>query len=94
MVIPVGIDFEFLIGDGDGVTLGVVCFGDFDPKFQNEWDFFDGDNAGEACDPFVSLRWCRCRTLGVVGGTTLRTGVCRAKVLLSDVLCVGVSEAE
>ena len=60
IAIPVGIDFEFFIGDAEGVDFGVVCFGDLDPKFQNEWDFFDGDTAGEVVaellpPPFVSV---------------------------------------
>jgi hypothetical protein len=50
--IPVGIDFEFFMGDVVGVDFGVDCLGDFDPKFQNEWDFFDGDRAGEVVAEF------------------------------------------
>ena len=39
IAIPVGADFEpFTTGEADeaGAAFGVVCFGDLDPKFQNE----------------------------------------------------------
>jgi hypothetical protein len=36
ILIPVGIDLEFFTGDAVGVDFGVDCFGDLDPKFQNE----------------------------------------------------------
>jgi hypothetical protein len=36
IAIPEALDFWFFKGDVFGVVLGVDCFGDFDPKFQNE----------------------------------------------------------
>jgi len=53
--------FGFLTGEFVGVFFGVDCFGDLDPKLQNECDFLVGDGvAGEA----LSRLW---RTAGVGG---------------------------
>jgi hypothetical protein len=84
IAIPVGADFEFFMGEFVGVDLGVGCLGDFDPKFQNEWDFLAGETAGDCIASFVSLR--RRNTLGEGGAMALRIGVLSWKLLLSEVL--------
>ena len=84
IAIPVGADLEFFMGEFVGVDLGVGCLGDFDPKFQNEWDFLAGETAGDCVASFVSLR--RRNTLGEGGAMALRMGVLSWKLLLSEVL--------
>ena len=92
VVVPLGVDIEPFTGEVVGVFFDVDCLGDFDPKFQNEWDFFVGEVAGE--DVFVLPRSLLCNTFGCGGAIALRSGVFNSNPTLLSVLCVGASEAE